>query len=150
MDLIGLYLAHPFWWWVAAGVIFLAVEVATGTETLLWPTAAAGVVAVLLLAFRLPPGVDLAIFAVLTIAMTLAARRYIRRAPQGPDINDTALRLVGLRGVTVAAFERGRGRVSVDGKEWAAELEAGEQLATGADVTVAAVLDGGRLKVRAA
>ncbi|HTI67611.1 MAG TPA: NfeD family protein [Caulobacteraceae bacterium] len=150
MDLIGFYAAHPFWWWVAAAVAFLAVEVGTGTSYLLWPSASAGVVAVLALAgVRLPAGADLAVFAVLTIASTLTARRYIKRPEQtGPDINDPHHRLAGRHGEAVAAFVHGQGRVFVDGKEWAAELDGTTELAKGDRVEVAAVLDGGRLKVR--
>ena len=44
--LIDLYSAQPFWIWLAIGVALLAVEVTMTTEWLLWPAAAAGVVAV--------------------------------------------------------------------------------------------------------
>jgi membrane protein implicated in regulation of membrane protease activity len=147
VDLIGIYLAHPFWWWVAVAVVLLAVEVATGTSYLLWPSASAGVVAVLALTgFRLPAGADVAIFAVLTIVSTLTARRYLRRPNHGPDINDPHHRLSGRHGEAVSAFKGGQGRVFVDGKEWAAESEA--EVTKGARIEVAEVLDGGRLKVR--
>lgn len=150
MDLIGSYLAHPFWWWAAVAVAFLAVEVATGTTNLLWPAASAAVVALLALAgLRLPVGADFAAFAVLTIVSTLAARRYIRRSDQdGPDINDPHHRLVGQHGEAVEAFDRGQGRVFVDGKEWAAELDVAAALQKGDRLEVVGVLDGGRLKVR--
>jgi membrane protein implicated in regulation of membrane protease activity len=150
MDLIAAYSAHPFWWWVAAALAFLAVEVATGTSYLLWPAASAGVVAVVLLVgLKLAPGWDLALFAVLTIVSTLTARRYIKRPEQtGPDINDPHHRLAGQQGEAVAAFTRGHGRVFVDGKEWAAEAEGQAALHKGDRIEVAAVLDGGRLKVR--
>lgn len=148
MDLAGFYLAHPFWAWVAAAAVFLAVEVATGTTYLLWPAAAAGVVA-LLAALQLPPGIDAAVFAVLTIALTLVGRRYVRRMHDGPDINDPKHRLIGRRGAAAGAFERGEGRVFVDGKEWAAELDGEGALTKGDPIEVQGVLDGGRLKVRA-
>jgi membrane protein implicated in regulation of membrane protease activity len=44
-------------------------------------------------------------------------------------------------------FRDGRGRVFVDGKEWAAQLEGGASLASGAKVTVVGV-GGARLTVR--
>jgi membrane protein implicated in regulation of membrane protease activity len=149
---IAAFAAHSFWWWAAAAAAFLAVEVATGTSYLLWPAASAAVVGVLLLAgLPLGDGFDLGLFAVLTIATTLAARRWIRRPEaSGPDINDPHHRLVGKQGEAVAAFDRGQGRVFADGKEWAAESEAGADLAKGDRVVVTAVLDGGRLKVRPA
>lgn len=151
MDLISAYAAHSFWWWVAACVAFLAVEVATGTSYLLWPSASAGVVAILLLAgLKLPPGADLALFAVLTIASSLLGRRMLPPgAAPGGDINDTATRLIGRKARVVAAFEGGRGRVSVDGKEWAAVLVSGEVPAVQDMVEVAAA-SGAELNVRAA
>jgi len=148
MDIVGLYMANPFWWWVGAAVVLLAIEVATGAELFLWPAVAAGVLAVLCaVGLRLPLGADIALFAILTIAGSLVARQF-RPAPAGPDINDPLNRLVGLKGTVVAAFDRGRGRVLVEGAEWAAELEGERELAPGDRVEVEAIIDGGRLKVR--
>ncbi len=145
-----LYLQHPFWVWLALGAILLAVEVATGSGYLLWPAAAAGIVA-LLTGLRLGLPVELAIFAAVTIAATLLARRYLPHPlrPRGPDINDPHHRIVGKSGHAVDAFQAGHGRVFVDGKEWAAELVEGEALAAGAQVKVAEVLSGARLRVKA-
>ena len=147
--MIDQLMANPFWWWTAAALALLAVEVATGAELFLWPAASAGVVAVLTaVGLSLPMGFDVGLFAVLTIVSTLAARK-IRRPPMGPDINDPLNRLVGVKGAAVAAFDRGRGRVLVEGTEWAAELDdESSSLSPGDRVEVAAILDGGRLKVR--
>lgn len=147
--MIDVFTVSPFWWWTAAALGLLAVEVATGAELFLWPAASAGVVAVLTaVGVPLPVGFDVGLFAVLTIATTLAARK-VRRPPLGPDINDPLNRLIGVKGTAVAAFERGRGRVLVEGTEWAAELQhEADHLSPGDRVEVAAILDGGRLKVR--
>jgi membrane protein implicated in regulation of membrane protease activity len=148
MPLVDLYLANPFWWWVAAAVILLAIEVATGAELFLWPAVAAGVLAVLCaVGLRLPLGADIALFATLTIAGALVARRF-RPPPGGPDINDPLNRLIGMKGTVVTAFARGRGRVLVEGAEWAAELELEGELQPGDRVQVEQIIDGGRLKVR--
>lgn len=150
-SLTGLYASHPFWVWVAIGAIFLAVEVATGTGWLLWPAAAAAVVALLtLIAPGLPLPIELAVFAGLTIASSLTARRYLPRGihGDGPDINDPSARLVGRHGAVTAAFIDGRGRVDVDGKDWSAELEGGGGLGLGSPVEVTGVIDGARLRVR--
>jgi inner membrane protein len=56
---------------------------------------------------------------------------------------------VGRRAETVGVFEGRSGRVSIDGKEWAAELAEGERLKAGSQVEVVAV-DGARLRVRPA
>ncbi len=153
MDLVfDLYRAEPFWSWAAFSAALLAIEIVTGSGWLLWAAAAAGVTAmtVLLPGVRFPHAV--LIFALLTMASTLLARRYFPRsaaADEGHDINDNVARLVGHHGSAVEAFRRGAGRVFIDGKEWAAELDGEERLEAGAPVTVTAV-HGARLRVRRA
>ena len=154
MDLISdLYLTHPFWLWLAVGAIFLGLEVATGSGYLMWPAGAAAVIAVInLTSLRLGLPAELALVAILTLAGTLTAKRWMPKNIHGdtPDINDPTIRLVGRRGVATASFVDGRGRVDVDGKDWAAELEAGEALAAGTRVEVTGIIDGARLSVRPA
>jgi membrane protein implicated in regulation of membrane protease activity len=144
------YATHPFWVWLAAAAIFLAIEVATGSGWLLWPAASAGLVG--LLTLFAPPGapVELGLFALLTIATTYLARKYLRPAldgPASPDLNDPALRLIGRDCEVVGAFEHGRGRVFADGKEWAAVTEDGVQPALGQKVLVVGI-EGAVLMVR--
>ena len=148
--LIDLYSDQPFWIWLAIGVALLAVEVTMTTEWLLWPAAAAGVVAVLT-ALGLPLGVagELIVFALLTVVFTVLARRFITRINPGDaaDINDRDSRLVGQRAQVVQAFAEGRGRVFISGSEWPAEID-GEAPMVGQAVVVESVT-GSRLKVRA-
>jgi len=147
---LDFYATHAFWVWAAVAAALLALEVATGSGWLLWPSAAAAVVAILEQVVAIDGLVAVLIFAVLTIAATFVSRRLMpKNLNEGADINDPAGRLVGHHGRAVAAFSGGQGRVFVDGKEWAARLEEGENLAVGAKVTVVAV-DGARLNVRAA
>lgn len=148
--LLDLYLAHPFWVWAAVAAALLAVEVATSTGWLLWPSAAAFAVGLLELVFELTIPGALLVFAVLTIASTLLARRFLPRSATetGQDINDNIGRLVGHQGRAVAAFAGGEGRVAIDGKEWAAELDDGAVLEAGAEVEVTGVSGGSRLRVR--
>lgn len=147
---IGFLTVHPFWSWMALAAILLAAEVATGSGYLLWPSASAAVTACLTaLHLSLPEAVG--IFAGLTIVSTFVARRYLPSPfkPKGADINDPGRRIVGHEGKVAAPFSAGRGRVMVDGKEWAAELEGGGELPAGAPVTVTALVTGARLKVTA-
>jgi membrane protein implicated in regulation of membrane protease activity len=150
-NLADLYLAHPAWIWAGLAAALLAVEVAAGSGWLLWPAASAGVVAVVEGFREISPAAAVLIFAVLTIVSTLTARRYVPRrlASHAHDINDNVARLIGHEGRVVTPFQAGVGRVFIDGKEWAAELEGGETLDAGARIVVAAV-GGARLKVRAA
>ena len=140
--------AQPGWAWLALAAAFLAAEAATGSGYLLWPSAAAGVVGLLALAGRRwPCRSQVGLFAGLTLAATLAARRWWPRHVPGegaPDLNDAARRVVGHEARAV-----GEGRVFVDGKEWAAEWVGGVA-AAGAPVRVLALVGGARLRVTAA
>jgi inner membrane protein len=137
MSLAGLYVAQPFWIWLAIGVLLLAVEAMFSTEWLLWPAVSAGVVAVMTAAgVRLGVPGEVAVFAVLTVIATLLSRRLISKAnPDGPDINDRDSRLVGQRARVVETFVSGRGRVFISGAEWPAEI-VGEAPVEGQDVVV--------------
>jgi membrane protein implicated in regulation of membrane protease activity len=147
--LMSFYATHPFWVWLAVAAIFLAVEVATGTGWLLWPAAAGLLVGLLTLALPLGPPVELGLFAVLTIAATYLARRFLKPVldANNPDLNDPSLRLVGRDGEVLDGFQNGKGRVFVDGKEWAAVAPDGAAPAAGQKVLVVAV-DGAVLTVR--
>lgn len=144
------YVAHPFWIWLAVAAVLLAVEVATTTGWLLWPAACAVIVAGLTFILKGAFAVELAVFAVLTIASTLLARRYLPRnaSGDGPDINDNVGRLVGHYGMAASVFENGRGRVFIDGKEWAAVADEDEPPLLDQRVKVLSA-DGGILKVKA-
>jgi membrane protein implicated in regulation of membrane protease activity len=148
-----LYAMHPFWMWLAAGALLLALELATGSGYLLWPAASAGVVGLTTIALHANLPVEVLIFALLTIASTYLGRRYLPPTSHrhGPDINDKAGRLVGRTGETRGLFAAGQGRVFVDGAEWSAELAAEQTApAPGARIEVVEVLGGGRLKVKPA
>jgi membrane protein implicated in regulation of membrane protease activity len=150
MDILAqMYATHPFWAWVALGAAILAVEILTGSGWLLWAAASAGAVGVAAGMADLSFPAALLLYAALTIGSTLLARRYLPRSMtnQGEDINDNVGRLVGRRGQAVAAFQGRSGRVFIDGKEWAAELDEGESLQAGASVQVTEI-DGARLRVR--
>lgn len=145
------YADSPFWIWLALGVVLLAVEAAFSTEWLLWPAVAAGVVAIATaIGLPLGPVGEIALFGVLTLALTLLSRRLIKRVNPSdhPDINAREGRLVGQRARVVEAFVDGRGRVFVSGAEWPADIDGAPPLA-GESVVVEGV-DGPRLKVRPA
>ncbi|MGH7023211.1 MAG: NfeD family protein [Caulobacteraceae bacterium] len=142
---------HPIWGWMAVGAVFLAIEVMTGSGWLLWPAASAALTGVATLIIPTGTTVAIAVFGVLTIVTTYLGRRYlIGPKPDAPDVNNPLQRLVGHGGEAVSAFDGGHGRVFVDGKEWAAELDAPGPLERGAKVEVIEVLGGARLKVKPA
>jgi membrane protein implicated in regulation of membrane protease activity len=144
----GFYALHPFWLWLAVAAILLAVEVATGSGWLLWPAVSAFVVGVFAQFVHVGPVVEIGLFAALTIASTLLAKRYLRPVlePTSPDLNDPLQRLVGQRGQVLSTFEQGRGRVFIDGKDWAAETD--EPIPEISQEVVVISVDGAMLKVR--
>lgn len=149
--LIDLHAAQPYWIWLAIGVALLAIEAAFSTEWLLWPAVAAGMVAVLTV-IGLPLSLigEVAVFAVLTVILTLLSRRLIQRVnpSDSPDINAREGRLVGQRAQVIQPFVNGRGRVFVSGAEWIAEIDGVGPLA--GETVVVEAIDGPKLKVRAA
>ena len=148
--LAELYANQPFWIWLTVGALILTAELATGSGWLLWPAVSAAVVAWLtMLGVDVGLPGEIGLFAVLTIATTLASRRFLKRPEAITDIND-AQRLIGRTGLATSPFVEGYGRVAVEGCEWAAELETGGALPEGARIEVAALADGARLVVREA
>lgn len=146
---VALYAEHAFWFWAALAALILAVEVATGTGWLLWASASAAAVAVVTALTRLAFAAEVGLFAALTLVSSLLAHRFWPRRDETPaDINDNVGRLVGRKARVCAAFAGGRGRVEIDGKEWAAEADGqGGVWAPGAAVEVVAV-EGSTLRVR--
>jgi membrane protein implicated in regulation of membrane protease activity len=141
---------HAFWLWIGAGAALLALEVMTGSGWLLWPAASAAVVALLVKFMGLSVEAAVLTFVVLTLVTTLLARLFLPKtwlARRSHDINDTVTRLIGHQGRAVGKFRDRSGRVFVDGKEWAAELDEGEALDAGARVEVTGVAGAG-LRVR--
>src|SRR5690348_1601542 len=125
-DLVLLHDQYGVWAWAGVAAALLAVEMMTGSGWLLWPAACAGAVAILVRVMGLSLEAAVLAFAVLTILTTLIARRFLPVSPfarGGHDINDATARLMGHHGHAVGAFRGKRGRVFIDGKEWAAELD---------------------------
>ncbi len=147
--LASVYYSQPMWIWAGLAAGLLAVEVLTGSGWLLWVAASAGLTAVVVALAGTSLPTTVLIFAVLTLISTLGVRRYLPRgaSTDGDDINDNVGRIVGHRGSSVSPFVGGMGRVSIDGKEWAAQLVEGDALAVGTSVEVTGV-DGSQLKVR--
>jgi inner membrane protein len=145
------FFANPFWLWIAIGGVFLIGEMMSGSGWLLWPAGAAAATGVAALIGRLGFPQQVVFFVVVAIAATYVGRRFLPPTPTSKgDINDPEQRIVGHEGEAVAGFIAGAGRVFVDGKEWAAELDSGGDLAAKAKVRVVGLLGGARLRVTAA
>ncbi len=131
------------WHWLALGLVLLVLEIVTGTSYLLWPAAAAGATGVMLYAApHTGYGVQLGVFAMLTIVLTLTGRNYMKgrwlAQDDGVKLNERGAQMVGQIGVAEGEFAAGQGRVKLGDTVWRATsgdaILAGERVeVTGAD-----------------
>lgn len=135
--------------WLVFGLILLIAEMASGTTYLLWPAVAAFLTALVAWTGATNWVVEMAIFAVLVIALTAFGRPLVKRWRDGhaaDGLNERSKTLIGTRGV-ITVFANGAGSVKIADTIWRAVSD--EKLAPGQAVVIDAV-DGATLKVRAA
>ncbi len=146
--LLQTFAGVEYWHWLALGLVLLLVELVTGTTYLLWPAVAAWVTGLAAMIVPMPFTVQLIIFAVSVVLLLLFARPLVRnRLLAGPesDLNEPGRQLTGARGVAVAAFAQGEGRVKLGDTEWRAESD--DAINAGDTVEVLGV-SGSSLKVK--
>ena len=165
--LMALYTQAPYWVWLATAGLFVVLTLVTGVRSLVWPVLAAVAVAALdLFGLHLPPTAEVALFLALTTLAFIVPRWMttphsakvpgmdVRRMSGGGKPHemgtvDRTSRLVGRIGRTTSEFANGVGRVWIEGAEWAAELESGEDMMPPeAPVRVTRVIGGVRLQVQ--
>ncbi|WP_299194716.1 NfeD family protein [uncultured Erythrobacter sp.] len=122
--------------WLALGLLLAAAEILVPGMFLIWLAGAALMTGAL--AWALPIGLPLQVlvFAVLSILMVFAGRRYIRENPveeADPKMNKRGMRMVGEQAVVVQAISGGTGRVKHGDSEW---LARGPDTAEGASVRI--------------
>lgn len=135
--------------WLVLGLVLLIAEMASGTTYLLWPAVAAFLTALLALAGATNWIVEMAVFAILVIALTALGRPLVQRwrnEGAASGLNERSQTLVGVRGV-LQTFANGVGSVKVNDTVWRAVSD--EALEAGQSVEVASV-DGATLKVKRA
>jgi membrane protein implicated in regulation of membrane protease activity len=135
--------------WLVLGLVLLIVEMSTGTTYLLWPAVAAFVTALASLIFPTNWIAEMALFAVLIIALTYFGHPLVKRwrnEGAASGLNERNLSMIGKRGV-VSNFANGVGSVKIADTMWRAVSE--EALEAGQSVEVAAV-DGTTLTVKRA
>lgn len=149
MDLIGFFTTMGPQHWLVLGLILLIAEMASGTTYLLWPAVAAFLTALLSLAGVTSWLVELAVFAVLVIALTWVGRPIVQRwrnEGAASGLNERSTALIGARGV-VTVFANGVGSVKVADTVWRAVSD--DALEAGQAVVIDSV-DGATLKVKPA
>jgi len=135
--------------WLVFGLILLIAEMASGTTYLLWPAVAAFLTALVAWTGATDWVVEIAIFAVLVIALTAFGRPLVKRWRENhaaDGLNERSKTLIGTQGV-ITVFANGAGSVKIADTIWRAVSD--EALAPGQTVVIDAV-DGATLKVRAA
>lgn len=151
MNALLYWLSHPdnTHWFVLALVLLIA-ELMTGTLYLLWPAVAAGITGLFALMFGWGVLPEIALFSVLTIALTAFGRPLVKNrllaTPSGPVLNERNITLVGARGSATAAFVNGAGEVKLNDTVWRAQSK--DAVAAGQSVEVLSV-DGTMLTVKA-
>lgn len=125
---MGVLVGISPWWWVALAILLAAIEMVTVTTVVVWSALAAFVTALALWAV---PGMggagQVAVFAVCSIAFTLAGRAIVGRFGRQEEVghlNRRAAQIVG-REAVVDRFDHGEGQVVVDGVPWPARLAEG-------------------------
>ncbi len=113
--------------WGLLGLSLVGLELITGTTYILWPAAAALILAVLV--FFLPLGWELqfVIFFILSIVLLVAGHRYLRpmlKSGEPSEVNDPGQTMLGRRVTAFTDFENGHGRVTVGDTQWKASTDA--------------------------
>jgi len=145
----------PFWYWWVFAVALLVIELMTGSTYFLWPAIAAVVVGLFVLGpFGQVWQMQLALFAGVTIALSIWAPARVKpwlRSTQADHmtLNERGAQKIGRRARVDAAFENGVGKVRLGDTLWLAESETGEDFAGGAQVEITRA-EGTKLFVRAA
>lgn len=135
--------------WLIFGLVLLIAEMASGTTYILWPAVAAFLTALISLTGATTWVMDIAIFAVLVVVLTLFGRPIVQRwreENKAVGLNERSKTLIGTRGV-ITVFANGTGSVKIADTIWRAVSD--EALAPGQAVVIDAV-DGATLKVKAA
>jgi membrane protein implicated in regulation of membrane protease activity len=128
-------------WWIAAAVLGILELLAPGIF-FIWLAAAAAVVGGLLFAVDMPVTVQIALFAVLSVAAVWASRRYLGGHPIASDrplLNQRAQTYIGRSFALEQAIVNGRGKLKIGDTLW---LASGPDLPAGASVRVTGEDDG--------
>ncbi len=125
----------PVWWFVAA-LVLGCLELLTATTYLYWPALAALAVSGILFVYPdLTGNHQLAIFAISSIVLSVAAARLWRGRVGRVGLNEPAKRAIG-QVAEIVEFSGIHGKVTVGGVRWHARSETELDLAPGSSVRV--------------
>ena len=136
MSLDILNSANAVWVWLGAGAVLLMLEILAPGAFLLWLGIAAVLVSLVLFFVHLDASLQLALFAVLSVALGVFARMVLRYGVSVTDrgtLNKAGNRFTGQVVEVAEPIVNGRGKVKIGDTFWNA---AGPDAATGAKVRV--------------
>lgn len=128
--------------WGLIGVALVGLELVTGTTYILWPAAAALILAVGVFFLPLAWEIQFLLFTVFSITLLFLGHFYLRplmKSDEPSDTNNPVRTLVGRRVVAFTDFDNGEGRVTVGDTQWKASTETGD-LKTGDKLVVTSVV----------
>src|SRR5579864_7281663 len=112
------------WYWLGAGLLLAAAEMAAPGFFMIWLGAAALVTGVITWAVPIGVPAQVVVFAVLAVVSVFLGRSWFRANPiesVDPKMNDRGARLVGETVIVTHAIDSGNGRVRQGDGEWLAK-----------------------------
>jgi membrane protein implicated in regulation of membrane protease activity len=124
--------------WLALALLLVAVEMIMPTQYLMWPAISAWFVGMLGFVVDVPVFGEVAIFAVLSVGLTVVSQRMFPPASEDPvhGLNQRMEQIVGQLAVVSGNFQGGAGGVMLGDTRWAARSIDGSDLSDGARVCV--------------
>ena len=135
--------------WLVTALVLVGIEVVTVALVAAYPAFGALVAAAAAL-LGAPVGIQIAVFAVVSVATLLLTRRPLQLMRNTPIVPSNAPTVIGKRAVVVVAIEEGpgqRGQVRVGTEHWSARSEDERPVDEGTTVEVSRI-DGVALVVR--
>ena len=128
------------WWhWMVLAVLLAAAETLVPVAVVIWFSASAVVISLLMVVLDIPWQFQLIGFALLGLAALLVYRGYRKKNPgtfEQPNLNQRGLQYVGSELVLVEAIEQGSGKAKLGDGVWKVS---GPELPAGARVRVTGV-----------
>ncbi len=125
--------------WLGAGVLLVVAELVSGDFVLLMLGVAALATA-LASGLGVPLGPDVAVFALVAVALVLLARPALTRRVHAAQVNTGTQSLLGARAEVLETVDGGGGKVRLRGSEWSARtLHDDAVLAPGLEVVVVGI-----------
>ncbi|PHS27782.1 MAG: hypothetical protein COA84_03190 [Robiginitomaculum sp.] len=144
MDALYDVLMHmSAWHWLIFAAGLLVLELLTGGTTyVLWPSAAAFLIALGHFVLPMTWQVEWSLFAALTLLLTFVGSAYLKPLLNKGDennLNDRAARLIGQNAQIAGDFTNGAGRVRLGDTQWQATSADGDNLKAGVKVVIKSV-----------